>query len=86
MSDRRQTLAEMAQRIRANHASPEVILIVQWLGALEEEAVESLVACAAQDHDTCAAKVHVLRSLRKHITEPSFAERQAKYKVTQHGE
>lgn len=81
----RQTIVDLAQKIRANRTSPEITTVIQWIDALEESAVENLVSCNSQDHDTCASKVHLLRLMRKQIAEPSFSERQARYQETQYG-
>lgn len=86
MANLRQTIEELTQKVRANRATPEMTLVAQWLEALETDAVEVLVSCAGQDHDACAARVRLLRSLRKQLVEQSFAERQAKYKVINYGE
>jgi hypothetical protein len=79
MSNLHKRIEELTQKVRANRATPEMTLVAQWLEALETDAVEMLVGCTVQDHDACAARVRLLRMLRKKITEPSFAERQAKY-------
>ena len=79
MSNLHQSIEELTQKVRANRATPEMTLVAQWLEALEIDAVEVLVGCTVQEHDACAARVRLLRMLRKKITEPSFAERQARY-------
>lgn len=79
MSNLHQSIEELTQKIRANRGTPEMTLVAQWLEALEADAVEVLVGCTVQDHDACAARVRLLRMLRKKLTEPSFAEIQAKY-------
>ncbi len=78
----RQTIAELGQKVRANRATPEMTLVLQWIGAMEADAIKSLIDCPAVQHDYQQARVHLLQAMKTQISEPSFAEQQAKYQVS----
>lgn len=77
----RRAIAELAQKVRANRATPEMTLVLQWLNALEEDAIRALIDCPSEQHDYFKARVHLLKVMQVEISEPSFAEQQAKYQV-----
>ena len=81
MRSDRHVIAELGQKVRANRASPEMTLVVQWLSALEADAVKGLIDCIADQHDYHQARVHLLQAMKTEISEPSFAEQQSQYKV-----
>ncbi|MBK8132456.1 MAG: hypothetical protein IPK48_06900 [Gammaproteobacteria bacterium] len=78
----RQTIAELGQKVRANRATPEMTLVLQWIGALETDAVRELIDCTPERHAYQQARVHLLQAMKTQISEPSFAEQQAKYQVS----
>jgi glutamate mutase epsilon subunit len=78
----RQTIAELGQKVRANRATPEMSLVLQWISSLEADAIKSLIDCTTEEHAYQQARVHLLQAMKTQISEPSFAEQQAKYQVS----
>ncbi len=56
--------------------------VVRLLDLMYDDARDELVECTAAMHDTARATVKTIDKIRKHLTQPSFAEMQNIYAKT----
>ena len=77
---RKKELTEVLRRLQAARGNSDVMMVVQLLDLMYDDAKDELVDCGKDLYDTARATVRTIDRIRKYLTQPSFEEVQRAYK------